>query len=93
MCICCNLRGRPKKTSAGRGWGLVKYGHFSDKGRGVLQKWMSALFGAKNFEFFEIYGMSAQARGVDRANADNLRTGGEGVNFSRFCAKAFYGRP
>jgi len=40
----------------------------------------SALFGAKIIGFFEIYGVSA-------------RTGGEGVNFSRFCADVFYGRP
>jgi len=41
----------------------------------------SALFGAKNFEFFEIYGVSARTRGE------------EGVDFSRFCADAFHGRP
>jgi len=40
----------------------------------------SALFGAKNFGFFEIYGVST-------------RTREEGVNFSRFCADVFYGRP
>jgi len=38
------------------------------RGEGVLQMRMSALFGAKNFGFFEIYGVSA-------------RTRGEGVNF------------
>jgi len=34
----------------------------------------------KNFGIFEIYGVST-------------RTRGEGVNFSRFCADVFYGRP
>jgi len=37
----------------------------------------SALFGAKSFGFYEIYGVSA-------------RTKGKGVNFSRFCADVFY---
>jgi len=37
---------------------------------------MSALFGAKNVGFFEIYGVSA-------------RTRGEELNFSRLCADAF----
>jgi len=39
----------------------------------------SALFGAKNLEFFEIYGVCAQTRG-DWASAD------KGGGFSRFCA-------
>jgi len=35
----------------------------ADKGEGALQVWTSALFGAKNFGFFEIYGVSARTRG------------------------------
>jgi len=31
--------------------------------RGVLQMWTSTLFGTKRF--FEIYGMSAQSRGIE----------------------------
>jgi len=31
--------------------------------RGVLQMRTSALFGAKNFRFFKIYGVSARTRG------------------------------
>jgi len=31
--------------------------------RGIFQMQMSALFGAKNFRFFEIYGVSARTRG------------------------------
>jgi len=31
----------------------VQYRHFADKR--VLQMWLSALFGAKNFRCFEIY--------------------------------------
>jgi len=37
----------------------------------------SALFGAKNSEFFEIYGVSS-------------RTREEGVKFSRFCANELF---
>jgi len=49
----------------------------------------SALFGAKNLGFFKIYGVSARGSGVEP-----VRTKGEGkVNFSRFCADVFYGRP
>jgi len=50
------------------------------KGGRVLQMRTSTIFGAKNFEMFEIYGVSAQ-------------TMGEGVNFLRFCADVCYGRP
>jgi len=54
----------------------------------------SALYGAKNFGFFENYDTSARTkerRGC--ASADIFRTRGEGVNFSRFCADVFNGRP
>jgi len=44
----------------------------------------SALFGAKNFGFLEIYDVSARTRGVEP-----VRTR---VNFSRFCADVLYGR-
>jgi len=44
-------------------------------GEGVLQVRMTALFGAKNFRFFEIYGVSA-------------RIGGKGVEPVRtFCGQ------
>jgi len=36
---------------------------FGQGGEGVLQMRTSALFGAKNFGFFEIYGMSKRTRG------------------------------
>jgi len=53
--------------------------------------WTSALFGKKNFGFFEIYGVSAQTMGE---GVESVRTFfGQGVNFSRFCAVVFYGRP
>jgi len=67
------MKGRPQKTSTVKG-GLS----IADKG--VFHMWTSALFGAKNFGFFEIYGESA-------------RTRGEGVNFSGFYAVVFYGWP
>jgi len=50
----------------------------------------SALFGAKNFGFFESYGTSAGTKGEGSwASSNILRTIEEGINFSRF----FYGRP
>jgi len=62
------------------------------QGRGVLQMWTSALFSTKNFGFFEIYGVSARTRG--RVVEPVRRFFGQGgVNFSRFCADFFYGRP
>jgi len=50
----------------------------------------SALFGAKNIEFFKIYGVSARTRG-----AVPVRTffGQGGINFLQFCADVLYGCP
>jgi len=51
-------------------------------------------FWRKNLGFFEIYGVSAAIKGREGwSSMDILRTRGEGVNFSRFCADVFYGRP
>jgi len=52
----------------------------------------SAFSGAKNFNFFLIYGASARTRGVDPVRkffgqGEGLR----GANFSRICAGVFYG--
>jgi len=52
----------------------------------------SALFGEKRFRFFEIYGVFARTRGVEPVRTF-CGQGGRLVNFSRFCADAFYGRP
>jgi len=54
----------------------------------------SAFFGAKNFGFFEICGVSARTRkeeGLSQCGhfADK---GGEEVNFSRSCANVLNGR-
>jgi len=50
--------------------------------RGV-QMWTSVFLCAKNFGFFEIYGVSARM-GVSQCGY--FVDKGEGVNFSRFCA-------
>jgi len=47
----------------------------------------------KKLRIFRIDGVSARARRVELVPADILRTKGEGVNFSRFCADVFYRRP
>jgi len=49
----------------------------------------SELFGAKDFEFFEIYGVSALTTGIEpvRTFCDKLWWG---FDFSRFCVEVFY---
>jgi len=54
---------RHKNVRSQRGGEFVQCGHFEDKGGGVLQMWISALFGAKNLGIFEIYGVSARTKG------------------------------
>jgi len=49
----------------------------------------SALFGAKNFGFFEIYGVFAWTRG----GIEPMRTKGEKGQFSRFYANIFWTAP
>jgi len=70
--------------------GFVQCGHFSDKGGGGLQMRMSALFDAKNFGFFEIYGVSARTRGEGLSQCGHFSD--KEANFSHFCANVFYGR-
>jgi len=57
------LRAVLKRRPQSGGKGFVQCGHFADKGNGVLQMRTFAHFGAKNFKFFEIYGVSARKRG------------------------------
>jgi len=52
----------------------------------------SALFGAKTFEFFEIYGVSARTRD-GLLSVDIFRTRKKGGQFFTLCADVFYGRP
>jgi len=49
----------------------------------------SALFGAKNSGFFEIYGVSARTSGVEPVQTFF----GGGSVFLRFCANVLNGRP
>jgi len=55
----------------------------------------SALFGAKKLRIFRnLWCVRTDKEGRGGwASADILWTKGEGVNFSRFCADVFYGRP
>jgi len=77
-----------------RSQGVVQCGHFTDKLG--LQMRTSALFDAKNFGFFEIYGVSVRTKGV-RTYCRQCRhfadKGEREVNFSRVCADVFYGQP
>jgi len=54
---------------------------------------MSALFGVKNFGFFKNFGVFARTRGERKLSQCGHFVDKEGVNFSRFCADVFYGRP
>jgi len=45
------------------GGGICSPRTFFGKGGGGLQMWTSALFAQKKFGLFEIYGVSARARG------------------------------
>jgi len=72
--------GLPIKDVRSQGKGSLSSANILRTGR-VLQMQTSALFVAKNFEFFEIYGVSTRTRG-----------GVESI-FMRFCVDAFHGRP
>jgi len=52
-----------KRLLESKGREFVHCGHFADKGRKVLRMRTSALFGAKNFRYFEIYAVSVRTRG------------------------------
>jgi len=66
--------------------------HFEDKGIGVSSDADVRTFWCKNFGSFEIYGVSARTRELSQCGHFSNKVGG-GVNFSRFCADIFYGRP
>jgi len=53
----------------------------------------SALFDAKNFRCFEIYGVSARTRGIGLSQCGHFFGQGGGFNFSQFCADVLYGQP
>jgi len=53
----------------------------------------SALFGEKNFGYFEIYGVSARTRGIGVEPVRTFCEQGGGVNFSRFCANVLWTAP
>jgi len=60
----CCVRGIPKRRSAVKGRGLTSADIFRTKRRGSSEMDVH-IFGAKNIEYFEIYGVSAWTRGVE----------------------------
>jgi len=78
--------------SQGEGVCLVRT--FFGQGGGVLQMHMSALFGANNFGFFEIYGVSARTR---RRGGESVRTHfrqkGGGHFFAILCGRPLWTVP
>jgi len=77
-----------KRCPQSEGRRFVQCGHFSDKGEEVLQMRTSALFGTKNFGFFEIYGVSAGTREVEPV-LTFCGQGGRRVNFRDFVRTFF----
>jgi len=77
-----------RRPHSGGKW-FVQCGHFAIKE--ITSDADSAFLLQKNFGFFEIYSVPARTRreGGVKASADILRTMGEMVNFSRFCAYVF----
>jgi len=85
-----------RKRRPQSGWGgvegLSSVDIFRKRREGkILQMRKSALFGVKNFEFFEIYGVSARTRGEGGLShcghfADN---GGRGSIFRNFVRTSF----
>jgi len=54
----------------------------------------SGLFGARNFRFFEIYGVSARTRGKGYSQCEHLADkGGEGSIFHDFVRTSFINGP
>jgi len=51
--------------------------------------WTSALVGAKNFGFFEIYGVSVRTRGEKGLSPVRTFCGHGEINFTRFRAEVF----
>jgi len=81
------------KDVRSQGGGVVQCGHFTDKGSFICGR--PHFLAKKNFGFFEIYGVSVRTRGeggLSQCGHFSNKGGGE-VNFSRFCADVFYGRP
>jgi len=89
------IRCRPKKTSAvrERRGGLSSADIFRKRGGGVLQMRTSALFGAKNFEFFEIYGVSERTRGGGRVERVWTFCGQGGQFFAILCGRLLWTAP
>jgi len=70
---CVIFKGLSIKTSAVRGSGFWPVRTFFGQGGGGSSDANTALFGAKNFGFFEIYDVSARTRGGE-ASEDIFRT-------------------
>jgi len=84
-----NIRGRPH--SGGR-WDLYSANIF--RKRGVFQMRTPSLFDAKNFGFFEIYGVSARTRGEGLSQGGHFSDkGGGGQFFCNFVRTSFMDNP
>jgi len=69
--------------------GLYSSDIFRTRRSGFFHVQTSTLFGAKNFGFFKIYGVSVQTRGERVEPVRRFCEQGKGVNFLRFSADVF----
>jgi len=80
---------RPQSEGEG---GLSSADLLRTREEGFLQRWTSALFGAKIIGFFEIYGVSSQTRGVEPVRTFYGQWGG-GQFFYDFVRTSFMDDP
>jgi len=92
MQTCFILFGKGAVHKIHPGGVFVQYGHFSDTGGPQMRT--SALFSAKNFAFFKIYGVSTRTR-VERV--EPVRTffgqGWRGQFFAILCGRLLWTAP
>jgi len=82
----------PTKDARSQVTGFIRYGYFADKGEGFFKRGLSHFF-VQHFRFFKIYPVLSRTWVHFSGKGDFTRRQGGGVNFSRFCADVFYGRP
>jgi len=82
-----------KRRPQSGGGGLYSADILQARREGILQMQTFALFGVKNFGFFEIYGVPGRTRGRRLSQCGHFSDKGRRVNISRFCMDVLYERP
>jgi len=89
LCTTAKLSAVHKRRLQSRG--VVQYRHFANKG--ILQMWTSVLFGAKNFKFFQIYGVSTRTSELSQCGYFADKGGRSIFHDLVLMSFIFYGRP